>query len=690
MSVKEKSAAWIWYPGDFEIWLRREVELRRDERLVATPPIWRVDAPYAVVRFRKEIELERAERAVFAADGSLRLTVDGRIAAVDAGDLTVALPAGKHLIVAEVANTVAFPSLYVSGNGIRSDGGWTVSHRMAAGYVEAGCGEFTDFRKPPSRFRLATEAAAPAWIRQEGRTLFADFGKETFGYVRLHGLEGEGTIRLQYGESEEEARDEAFGETIDIVAVLGGGAEPLTAGRSRAFRYVCAIPEGDVRIGTVDMLYEYSPVTYRGSFECDDARLNDIYRTSLYTFHLNTRELFLDGIKRDRWVWSGDAYQSYLMNYYSFFDLETTRRTIVALRGKDPVEEHMNTILDYSLYWFLGLEDYYRYTGDLGFVRRNYEKMKSYMAFVISRANDNGMLEGQPDDWVFVDWADMEKEGELAFEQLLFCLSLETMARFASLFDDGEAAAGYAARAERLRRDLRDVFWDEARGAFVHRRANGEIDPLVTKHPTMFAVLYGLLDPTARTRVKETVLANPRVPGIKTPYMRFYELAALCELDELDAVRREMLRYWGGMLDLGATTFWEEYDPDVGVPAQYAMYDRPYGKSLCHAWGASPIYLLGKYYLGVTPEAPGYARVRIKPGLGGLAWIKGSVPTPAGEVQVYRDAEKIRVSIPAGTGVVCFSSPRRPSVGRGALRATGVDTFELELDEPGVEYEVVF
>ena len=38
--------------------------------------------------------------------------------------------------------------------------------------------------------------------------------------------------------------------------------------------------------------------------------------------HLTTREFFIDGIKRDRWVWSGDAIQSYLMNYYLFFDNE--------------------------------------------------------------------------------------------------------------------------------------------------------------------------------------------------------------------------------------------------------------------------------------------------------------------------------------------------------------------------------
>lgn len=110
------------------------------------------------------------------------------------------------------------------------------------------------------------------------------------------------------------------------------------------------------------MLYEYVPVTYRSSFQCSDPKINEIYEMSLYTLHLNTREFFLDGIKRDRWVWSGDAYQAFLMNYYSFFDLDVTRRTLVALRGKDPLTMHINTILDYSLYWFISLYDYYMYT----------------------------------------------------------------------------------------------------------------------------------------------------------------------------------------------------------------------------------------------------------------------------------------------------------------------------------------
>ena len=78
-------------------------------------------------------------------------------------------------------------------------------------------------------------------------------------------------------------------------------------------------------------------------------------RDSCYTLELNSREFFLDGIKRDRYVWSGDAYQSYLLNDYLFFDNDICKRTAIALRGNGPMDRHINTIMDYSFYWVLGL-----------------------------------------------------------------------------------------------------------------------------------------------------------------------------------------------------------------------------------------------------------------------------------------------------------------------------------------------
>ena len=80
------------------------------------------------------------------------------------------------------------------------------------------------------------------------------------------------------------------------------------------------------------------------------------------------------------------------------------------------------------------------------------------------------------------------------------------------------------------------------------------------------------------------------------------------------------------------------------------MYGRPYGKSLCHAWGASPIYLIGRYYLGVSPTKPGYAEYEVKPVLGGLKRMQGSVPTPFGEIRVKMDGRTVSVKSDGGRG----------------------------------------
>jgi hypothetical protein len=114
----------------------------------------------------------------------------------------------------------------------------------------------------------------------------------------------------------------------------------------------------------------------------------------------------------------------------------------------------------------------------------------------------------------------------------------------------------------------------------------------------MFAIFFNYLDDAKKQGIKNHVLLNDKIQKITTPYMRFYELEALCALGEQKFVLDEMKSYWGGMLKLGATSFWEEYNPTKSGAEHYAMYGRPFGKSLCHAWGASPIYLLGKYYLG--------------------------------------------------------------------------------------------
>ena len=172
---------------------------------------------------------------------------------------------------------------------------------------------------------------------------------------------------------------------------------------------------------------------------------------------------------------------------------------------------------------------------------------------------------------------------------------------------------------------------------------------------------------------------NKNIPAISTPYMRFYELEALCKLGEQKYVMNEMKEYWGGMINLGATTFWEKYNPENKGLEHYSMYGRPFGKSLCHAWGASPIYLLGKYYVGVTPVQPGYKQFEVKPVLGGLEWFESSVPTPNGDIKVYMDKNKISITATEGNGTLVFKSKSAPKANIGVVEKTGENDYKLKI-----------
>jgi hypothetical protein len=338
--------------------------------------------------------------------------------------------------------------------------------------------------------------------------------------------------------------------------------------------------------------------------------------------------------------------------------------------------------MDYTFYWFLSIYDYYMYTGDSRFIAQIYPRMQSMMDYVLGRTNANGMVEGLTGDWVFVDWADgyMDKKGELSYEQVLFTKSLETMAMCSKLTGNTADQTKYEKLASDLRAKLIPAFWNETKKALVHNRLNGMQQEQVTRYANMFASFYNYLSPEQQQQIKTSVLLNDSILKISTPYMRYYELEALCAMGEHKQVMKEMKAYWGGMIREGATSFWEKYVPTDKGTQHLAMYGRPYGKSLCHAWGASPIYLLGKYYLGIQPVKAGYSEFSIAPNLGGLQWMEGTVPTPHGEIKLYMDTKSIKVTATEGKGYLTFASKSKPKASKGTIEKLSDGKYRLLID----------
>ena len=122
--------------------------------------------------------------------------------------------------------------------------------------------------------------------------------------------------------------------------------------------------------------------------------------------------------------------------------------------------------------------------------------------------------------------------------------------------------------------------------------------------------------------------------------------------DALDIIRE----YWGGMLKMGATTFWEDFDikwmensSGIDEITPEGMNDihgdfgchcyKQFRHSLCHGWAGGPTAFLSEQIGGIEILEPGCRKLKIRPNLGDLKWIKVAYPTPFGNVLI--EAENI-------------------------------------------------
>ncbi len=656
-----KKGSWLAYPGDYGIWWGNLVQSRRLQWSGHRMPSWTMYAPYPTIVFSKRIEkLEKDEDVVLDTDGTYVIKCSNAKGSKETRDFLgrFTVPAGTNILLeVSVFNSERPPALRVSGKNVFSDASWRAAWCRGDDTCAEEIGSLaSDDTLPPGKQKLNVKHVEPVktWKDSKGR-LFADFGRETYGFLKLRGVKGEGVLKIVYAESLLEAEEEELDTGAYATQLDSWGYQRVSSAslkridEAHGFRYVCVKPvEGDVSVDSLAMDYEWKDVPLRGSFESSDPLLNRIWDVSAYTLSLTRREVMIEGIKRDHWVWSGDAVQNFLMDYYTCCDYDGVKHTLWTLRGKDPVVMHLNRIMDYTWYWFEGVRNYALYSGDERFFRQIYPRMKSLMEWGIKRLDADGRPVDRPGDWMFIDWAPKPLEnygGVTSFEQMLLVRALEATAFIAGRIGDEEDRRGYSARAEKLKSEIKKIWWVEKKGALAHiLRKDGTLSEEITRYPNMFGLMYGYFTAQEARRVVDNVILNDKVMKIQTPYMRFYELEGLCALGMQEKVLKEIRDYWGGMLKLGATSFWELYNPAESGRMHYAMYGRNFGRSLCHAWGASPVYLLGRYFLGVAPTSPGFATYDVKPATGGLKWMKGKVPTPHGDILVEVNGAKATVT----------------------------------------------
>lgn len=484
--------------------------------------------------------------------------------------------------------------------------------------------------------------------------ILLDFGREMQGGIRLLCSAASvycPNVLIRFGESVSEAltpvgkknatNDHAIREFTVPVCFM---SDQTWGGTGFRFVYI-ELAEKNARVSFTNILaaFQYRDLEYKGSFRCSDELVNRIFDTSAYTCHLCIQNYLWDGIKRDRLVWLGDSHPEMLTIRALFGRLPVFEESIDEARDSFPVPQWINGMPSYSLWWMKIVRDWYFYCGDPAYLRANADYLTAVTSQVLANVKTSGEIDLPS---YFIDWPNSGTPAEKEGVKALCVLALEGAAEL--LRELGEA--GLAARAEET----------------VGRMKAFGADCTGSKSTEALGFLSGL-EEAGRAA---DVLLNGGAKGVST-FFSYYVLTALSRTGHTDEAIAILKEYYGGMLDMGATSFWEDFSADWAenacpidrIPEKGekdihgdfgAFCYKNLRHSLCHGWSSGPVPFLLESVLGISLAAPGGRKITVAPHLGTLAWAEGSFALPDG-VSVRVRAEKkdggVNVTAEAPDGV---------------------------------------
>ncbi len=490
--------------------------------------------------------------------------------------------------------------------------------------------------------------------------LLLDFGRELHGGLQIvTGMYGGGKpvrLRIRFGESVSEAmseiepfknatNDHAMRDMVVSVPWLG----KFQVGNT-GFRFVridMVDDNTEFQLKEVRAVFTYRDIPYLGSFHSSDSLLNKIWLTGAYTVHLNMQEYLWDGIKRDRLVWVGDMHPETSAIAAVFGANEVVNKSLDLSRDITPLPQYMNGMVSYSMWWVIIQRDWYTYTGNLGYLKEQKDYLKGLLDHYIGRIN-SANSEDLRDGTRFLDWPSSKDTSAIhAGLQAMMVLTLKAGGELSKVLGDEDMRAKCERAVSRLKKNIPE--------------ANGS---------KQAAALLALAELQPAEKMNKKIISVGGVKNYST-FFGYYMLMAKAKAGDYQGALDDIRNYWGAMLKLGATTFWEDFNTDwvknaagidelpgpgqIDIHSSYGDYCyKGFRHSFAHGWASGPTPWLTQYVLGVQVIEPGCRTLRIEPHLGDLSFAEGTFPTPLGVVKIKHSKTsegKVRSEISAPEGI---------------------------------------
>ena len=327
--------------------------------------------------------------------------------------------------------------------------------------------------------------------------------------------------------------------------------------------------------------------------------LQKIDRASLKTLQDCMQHVFEDGPKRDRRLWIGDLRLQAKTNYATFRNYDLVKRCMYLFAGltredgkigaclfTEPVMQVDDTFLwDYSLFFISVLYDYYKETQDLETVKELWPAAYRQIELALDDM-ENGILKNENPLTAFIDWKEGLDRQAAAQGVWIYCLRQgEFLAELAGTSCEKEKI--HALYEDAMEKAV-NCFWDEKQGFFVSGASRQ-----VSWSSQAWMVLADVFDKEKSRELMLHLLDVKPAMGVLTPYAYHHVIEALLHVGEKEKALELMRSYWGAMIDLGADTFWEAFDPEDPLASPYGNMQV---NSFCHAWSCTPAWLLREYF----------------------------------------------------------------------------------------------
>lgn len=376
-----------------------------------------------------------------------------------------------------------------------------------------------------------------------------------------------------------------------------------------------------------------------GEFECDDEKLNVLWRKAARTLLINMRDTFMDCPERERAPWWGDIVVQLSQIFYAFDERahQLTRKSLRELAAWQRPDGKLFTPCPAGLWngelpdqmlaaaGFYGVWTYAFFADDFETLRAIYPAIKRYLE--LWEQDERGVGIVRQGEWLWGDWGENIDQAVIQNGWLMLALRAAILA--AQKCDDAAGLAHFSARAHALQAGFHRAFWNGR--AYQSEYCPVECDD----RAQALAVLSGLAEPATFPQLRERL----QTQRFASPYMEKYVLEALFELDAPDVALGRMRERFGPMIEDDCSTLWEHWDADFG--------------SLNHGWSGGPLTLLSARVAGIAPLEAGWARFAVRPQTGDLNFVRCRVPTKHGFIETRWERQEngatFELTVPSGS-----------------------------------------